>query len=211
MEEKNNTRLFLSIVLLIIIHIAGIIGLFTSYRHLFLMATPFNLMLSALLLLINHKEFNRQFWLFIFISMTIGYLIEVTGVKTGIIFGSYHYGNSLGFKILDVPLIIAVNWFILTYCAGVICNKIKSNIFIKSLSGSLMLVTMDVLIEHIAAEYDFWYWQNGTIPLQNYMAWFLVSFLILLTFYKLNFAKVNKLAPVLFVIQMIFFALLGLL
>ena len=34
----------------------------------------------------------------------IGFVIEVIGVKTGYVFGSYSYGDSLGFKILEVPV-----------------------------------------------------------------------------------------------------------
>lgn len=210
MNEKRDWRLLLSTILLIIVHIAGVIGLNTSYRNLFLALTPANLLLSSVLLLLNHKEFNKSFLLFILISFLSGFFIEVIGVNTGLIFGNYTYETALGFKILNVPVIIGVNWFILIYSAGIICDKIKSNIYIKSLIGAFMLVILDVLIERIAPEYHFWSWDQGIIPLQNYLAWFVVSFLIILTFYKLNFTKTNKLAPSLFIIQLVFFTLLDL-
>lgn len=210
MATRNNKRLSLSILLLIIIHLAGIIGLHSSYRNLFLTATPFNLILTAFLLVYNHKDLNRSFFIFLFLSFIIGYFVEVIGVSTGMIFGHYYYEETLGFKILNVPVIIGINWFILTFCAGVICDKIKSNIYIKSCIAGVMLVIMDFVIERIAPEYNFWYWDHGIIPVQNYIAWFVVSFLLLLLFYKLNFSKVNKLAAAVFIIQIIFFAVSGL-
>jgi uncharacterized membrane protein len=208
MREKRKWLLLASTLLLIIIHIAGVIGLNSVYKELFLALTPANLLLSATLLIVNHKEFNTSFFLFFLISFVGGYLIEVAGVHTGLIFGNYSYGNSLGIKLYNVPLIIGLNWFILSYCAGVICNKIKSNPYIKSGVAAFLLVIIDVLIEKIAPEYDFWSWSGGVIPLQNYIAWFVISFLIILTFYKLNFEKTNKLAPSLFIIQLVFFTLL---
>jgi uncharacterized membrane protein len=209
MQEQSNKRLFISTLLVIIVHLAGIIGMLTPYRDLFLMMTPVNLLLSAFLLLYNHKDLNKQFILFLLISFFTGFFIEVIGVNTGLIFGHYTYENTLGFKIFNVPVIIGINWFILTYCAGVICDKIKSSMYVKSCVGALMLVVMDLLIERIAPEYNFWSWLNNIIPIQNYIAWFFISFILLLLFFKLNFDKKNKLAPTLFIIQLIFFALLA--
>ena len=45
--------------------------------------------------------------------------LNITGANTGLIFGNYTYGNILGMKVLGVPLIIGLNWFIVMYCAGV--------------------------------------------------------------------------------------------
>jgi putative membrane protein len=36
--------------------------------------------------------------------------LEVVGVKTGLIFGEYKYGSTLGIKLFEVPLIIGFNW-----------------------------------------------------------------------------------------------------
>jgi bisanhydrobacterioruberin hydratase len=209
MQEPNGKRLLWSTLLLVIIHLAGIIGLLSSYRNLFLMVTPLNLILSAFLLVHNHIGINKQFFLFLLISFFTGFLVELIGVNTGILFGHYTYESALGFKLLNVPVIIGINWFILTFCAGIICNKIKGSIYLRSCIGACMLVVMDYLIERIAPQYYFWTWRNGIIPFQNYVAWFIISFVILLVFYKLNFNKMNRLAPSLFVIQLVFFALLG--
>ena len=40
----------------------------------------------------------------------IGFIFEIIGVKTGLIFGHYKYCNGLGTKVFDVPLIISLNW-----------------------------------------------------------------------------------------------------
>jgi putative membrane protein len=55
-----------------------------------------------------------------------GFFIEAIGVNTGLIFGNYVYKTTLGWKFLETPLIIGVNWILLT-CSVVysIENKIK--------------------------------------------------------------------------------------
>ena len=136
-------RLFVSTIILVIIHIVGIIGIHSPLRDLFLMLTPFNLIMCIMLLFINHSNFNKSFFLFCFITFFISFFIEVAGVFTGIVFGNYSYGKTLGLKALDVPIIIGANWMMLIYCVGMICNKIKTSVFLKSLIGSSILVIFD--------------------------------------------------------------------
>jgi bisanhydrobacterioruberin hydratase len=208
MQERKNKRFLISVIILVIVHLAGLLGLHSSYHDLFLSLTPFNLILSASLLLINHKEFNRSFIIFMIIVAYCGYLIEVLGVRTGMIFGHYWYEETLGWSLLYVPVVIGVNWFMLVYAAGVISNRIRQNIFIKCAIGSVLLVLLDLLIEQSAHKYHFWSWLDGIIPLQNYLAWFVVSFIFLFLFHSLRFNKENKFAPVLYIVQLLFFTLL---
>src|SRR3989344_6390940 len=102
-NEQKDKRLFASTLILVVVHIAGIIGIQTDYKDLFLMCTPFNLLLCIGLLFWNHAEYSKSLFIFSILTFLIGYFIEVVGVKTGMIFGNYSYGNTLGFKILDVP------------------------------------------------------------------------------------------------------------
>lgn len=207
MEQKNK-RSFICAGILLIVHLAGIIGLQTAYRELFLALTPINLLLSAALLLFNHQQFNKHFIVFAITVFLCGYFIEVVGVRTHVIFGPYWYKDTLGWKLLNVPVVIGVNWLILVYSAGVISNKWNANIFLKSGLGALLLVILDVLIEQNAHKYGFWSWLDGDIPLQNYIAWFIISFIFLLLFHSLHFRKENKLAPVLYIVQLLFFGVL---
>ena len=207
-EQPKDNQLFVSTIVLVIIHAAGIIGIHSPYKELFLSLSPVNLLLSASLLLWNHKGFNKALFTFIIISAFAGYLVEVAGVQTQLIFGSYGYGKTLGLKLAEVPLIIGINWMMLVYCAGTIVNRLNTSVVIKSLAGASLLVALDLLIEPVAIKYDFWHWYTAEVPRQNYIAWFIVSFLLLLVFNSLNFNKENKLAQSLFIIQLIFFALL---
>ena len=50
------------------------------------------------------------------------------------------------------------------------------------------MVLIDVIIEPLSGNLDFWYWEMNTIPLSNYRDWFLVAVLNqwLLSFMKNN-------------------------
>ena len=210
-NEQKDKRLFVATIILVVFHAVGIIGIQSDYKALFLMCTPFNLLLSIGLLFWNHTDYSKSFYIFVLLTFLTGYFIEVAGVKTGIIFGQYAYGKTLGFKLLDVPIIIGVNWLMLIYCIGVISNKLQVSALVKSIFGAAALTTLDFFIEAVAIRYDFWKWANYTPPVQNFVAWFIVSFVLLFLFHSLSFNKTNKLAQGLFLIQLVFFILLSVL
>ena len=200
---------FASTIILVIVYTAGIIGIHSDYQDLFLRLTPVSLLVSIFLLFINHKHFNSAFYIFCLATFFLGFIVEVFSVKTGIIFGEYTYDNTLGIKLFGVPLIIGINWLMLIYTVGCICDRLKINILIKSGVGAGLLVALDLLIEPVAVKYYFWNWNNGIIPVQNYISWFALSFLLLLVFNKSNFNKHNAFAQTLFIMQLVFFAILN--
>ena len=119
--NEQSKRLFISTVVLVVFHLVGIIGINSASKDLFLQLTSLNLLLSCALVFINHTHYNKSFIWFCITLFLLGYVTEVIGVKSGIIFGEYIYGNTLGIKLLDVPLIIGINWLMLVYSVGTIC------------------------------------------------------------------------------------------
>lgn len=195
--------------LLTAMHLAGVIGLsIESSRQLFQMLTPFNLIATAAILLHFEKFKSIRYFLFILITFLLGYTAEVIGVKTGLIFGNYSYGQTLGFQILDVPLIIGLNWVLLIYLTRSAASKMTSAPVLIAVYASLIMVGLDLLIEPVAIRFDFWSWENN-IPLQNYIGWFLLSFVIQLLGIKIFPQSNNKLVLRILVLEFIFFGLLN--
>ena len=94
-------------------------------RALFMAITPLSLLFVNAVLLNLHKKRDRNLYLFIAIVMFVSFFTEVVGVKTGNIFGNYVYLSSLGPKILETPIIIGINWVMLTYCSAAIMHSIS--------------------------------------------------------------------------------------
>jgi putative membrane protein len=195
----------LSITIIAIFHLVGFIGFLVS-PHYFRGLTPVNLLLSAVLILIMSNQSKPLFYGMLFFAAVAGYFAEVLGVKTGLIFGHYYYGSALGYKLLSVPLLIGINWALLIYATNQFFHF--QNKYVNAGLAALLMTGLDFFIEQSAARFDFWYWRGAHIPLQNYIAWFLVSLLINLFSGKELSAKPNPTAKAFYVIQVVFFVAL---
>src|SRR5579859_6970276 len=149
-EELSANKQAVSIIL--IFHAVGLVGLALPFsRSLFLHIVPFHLLLMLAVLVLNHKPINTRFIFFFLIISISGFSAEWIGIHTHWLFGDYNYGDALGFKLSGVPLIIGCNWFMLIYATGVLMQRSRlRNFLLRSLSGALLLVLLDVLIEPVA-------------------------------------------------------------
>ena len=208
LNKNSKLKLKISIIILIAFYISGIVGILTKNQTIdFLSLTPLNLLVNATLLLLNHQKGTNKQWLVFLIIAVIGYFIEVIGVTTGVIFGDYFYKTTLGWKLFETPLIIGVNWMLLTY--GVVYTigvKIKNTIGI-ALASAFVLVVLDILIEPVAMKYDFWTWKQAIVPFKNYIAWFFISFILCYIVAHYKSVSKNNFAPYLLVMQFIFFGI----
>ncbi len=206
-------KTYSSFALIVIFHIVGIVG-FTNdpLVNLFKILVPFHLLLMLGIVLWNNTSWNKQFILFSTLILLFSFIVEMIGTNTGLIFGEYSYGKTLGLKLWNTPLMIAVNWFILVLGVGSVLSflHLKSDILFSAIGASI-LTLLDLLIEPIAIKFDYWQWNLIEVPLQNYLAWWALAFIFILIFRKLHFNKQNIVAAFLLGIQFVFFILLNLL
>jgi putative membrane protein len=200
----------IAISVLIIIYCVGLVGTL-FFDAAIMKLTPINLLISAAILFWFHSSNNTFFIIYCFVVFISGYLIELAGVQTGRLFGDYSYGNNLGVKLLNVPVIIGLNWLILSYCSSIVSNKLLSfssvlnNKIGKVLLATFLMLLVDIFIEQVASTYQLWYWKNGIIPVQNYTAWFAFSFAFNFLFFSLHVNTDNKMASAVYVLQLLFF------
>ena len=57
----------------------------------------------------------RNTLIFLLITSTIGFLAEVLGTNSGFPFGKYYYTDFLGEKVLGVPMVVPLVWFVIAY------------------------------------------------------------------------------------------------
>ena len=205
-ERYRKYALPAAVAVLVIFHAVGLWGLlFSGEPEYFQQLTPMNLLLTNVLLFSFHRRWNAAFVLFAVVMFCGGFLSEVLGVHTGLLFGNYSYGAALGLKLWEVPLLIGLNWLMLVYTTGHISNYFKLHWLIRALIGAICMVLLDYFIEPVAMQYDFWSWQGDSIPLSNFIGWFAVAFLLQLYFQKASFFKSNRLAPYVYLVQLAFF------
>lgn len=205
MIDKLNKH---AIWIAILLHIVGIIGILSPYKTLTLSLTPINLSISCALVILSYPN-SKKLLIFCIVCYLFGLLIEMLGVNTGMIFGTYTYGKVLGPKVLNTPLLIGINWLVLILSIGALVQKSKYSLWKKIILSSILMVTLDILIEPIAVTLNFWYWDLGYIPFMNYVAWFLVSMLLFILYFKFELRANRGLSLYFYTIQLLFFGLLN--
>lgn len=144
---------------------------------------------------VENSKLLKKFNIWCIFAVITSFLIETIGVKTGQIFGQYNYGETLWPKFMGVPISIGFAWFLMLISSIKLSQHIplinKSNILIQILVISLLMTIFDFLMEPAAIKLNYWNWQTVNAPLQNYIAWFIISFLLLIPGQLLNVLKIR--------------------
>ena len=172
----SSRKSLISIFIIWLVTISGMIGIWLGYGAWFLPKTPFNLLLGVVLLYWNFPIKNGWKSLIIWtIIYLIGMSTEIVGVNTGLLFGNYSYGNNLGLKLFGVPLLIGINWVVLTFLTASISRRFIPYKWPAIICGAILMVGLDFFIEPIAPIFDYWHWETGHAPFRNFVDWFFVS------------------------------------
>lgn len=207
----NISKNGIALAVALLFHSCGFIGIvFSPYKQWFVDNTSVNLFLMASLLIIVQEKKNLHFWLFVIGCVLTGMAVEWIGVHTGLLFGSYQYGEVLGYKWSGVPILIGINWFVILFCSANLVMQFQQFIIKKlgdqttTLSSRLQkwsLITdtailatfFDIIMEPVAVKLHFWTW-DGNIPVSNYICWFMISCILSWLFSMLQFKKENQFA-----------------
>lgn len=192
-------------LVLVIFHVIGL-GLFLIEKE----ASPLtylNLTLSAILVLLATNDGKRALVPFVGI-MFGGFIIELIGIQTGILFGEYSYLTPMGPQIIGTPVLIGATWYGVVSGAAAILQQSTMNIGFKALLIGLICSVLDILIEIVAIDYGMWFWHFHEVPAFNYLCWFVFSSLF--GWLYLSFCKEkNNTARWLIIIWICFFTILS--
>ena len=205
----SNTTSKISVFIIWLFHLCGMVGISYGNKEFFLAFTPINLFISFVLLFVNQKQLESKELKSAFLIFFIGMISEILGVNYGLIFGDYVYLDNLGFKILGVPVLIGVNWIILTFITGSLSSFIFKNKYVSIFMGAILMIGLDLLIEPVAPLLGFWIFDLQKVPLQNYIGWFVIG-IITQALFQFKIAKKElTFSTHLLIINAIFFAFLN--
>ncbi|MEO1051600.1 MAG: carotenoid biosynthesis protein [Bacteroidota bacterium] len=197
--------------IIILFHFVGLVGILSPYSELFLALTPFNLLLSTAMITVTHNRPDRRLLIFCMVCYAVGFISEFLGVQFGLIFGDYSYGWVLGPKVSGVPLVIGFNWLIVIYSSASISSLFKVPKWLRVILIATLAVFLDFFIEPVAIKYDFWSWQQVSVPIENYIGWFGISAILAFTLVYLKLDTNSVTGRSLYLAQLVFFILLGVL
>lgn len=149
------------------------------------------------------------------------WFIEYWGVTTGFPFGDYSYTATLLPLIGGVPLAIMFAWFTVSACALLTARYLLngSSEIAAIAAGAVFILGTDILLEPFASFINgFWLWDDGVIPIQNFISWFAVGLIFLFTISQLikwddqtsPRAKINRIPLLITAINIVNFSVLNL-
>jgi putative membrane protein len=114
----------------------------------------------------------------------IGLCAEAVGVRTGMPFGRYAYADSLGSKLLDVPVIVPLAWVMMSYPCLLLGRRLgHDRTLLVALSGGLTLAAWDLFLDPQMVAAGHWAWAYPDpalpgipgIPITNFAGWAVVG------------------------------------
>jgi len=128
--------------------------------------------------------------LFFAMAAVISYLLEEAGVRTGLIYGPYHYSDLLGPKLGDVPVLIPLAWFMMIYPSWMVARAMLAGIDTRTVMGigslaavaAFVMTGWDMVMDPGMAAAGNWTWEKGGayfgVPRHNYVGWVATTFLV---------------------------------
>ena len=106
---------------------------------------------------------------------------------------------------MGVPFLIGVNWAVLSFITAAIGSRLTKSFWGSILLGSCFMLGLDFLLEPLAGVFDFWYFEDGIVPMQNFIDWFTTAFLLQILIRKTVDFQKTYFSTHLFLSQVIFF------
>ena len=179
----NNNKQLVLLGIAAFLFIAGVVQYAFGLSYI-LPLTPIMLAVLTALVLLVWDLSPRKKAILVTSVIVSGFIIELIGVHSGFLFGDYNYGTVLGFRLAGVPITIGLTWFLVTLSAWHIVGFGQLSIRNKFLLAGALVVMFDLVLEQFAVASGLWAWQGGTIPLYNYICWFLLSELFFFVYYR---------------------------
>lgn len=136
----------------------------------------------------------RRTFLFFGLTVVISFIAEEMGVRTGLVFGHYHYSSLLGWKLGHVPVLVPLGWFMMIYPSWTVAQALLSGVDVRgpfgmvvlALTAAFVMTGWDMVMDPPMAAAQNWVWEEGGsyfgIPLHNYLGWMLNTFVIYFVF-----------------------------
>jgi uncharacterized membrane protein len=121
---------------------------------------------------------------FVAVTLVVGFTVEAVGTRTGFPFGRYAYDNSLGTRLLRVPLVIPLAWTMMAWPALSAARRLVDRSALVAVVGGWALASWDLFLDPQMVAAGHWRWERTLpalqgIPLMNYAGWLGVSVVLM--------------------------------
>jgi uncharacterized membrane protein len=121
------------------------------------------------------------------LTTSVGLVAEAVGTATGVPFGQYDYADSLGAKLLGVPLVIPLAWAMFAYPCLLVGQRLARTRVGAVAVGAWALASWDLFLDPQMVEAGHWTWTDvrlalptsPEVPVSNALGWLLVGGLMM--------------------------------
>lgn len=191
--------------ILVALYVLTAFGYRSALGEWFVFLTPVLWFVTAGMIWIDSKPGNRLGWPIALTLILLGYAVEVIGVQYTEIFGSYTYGNMLGWKFFGVPPVIGIEWLILTWGGYALARPFELNPLLRALAAALVGTGLFWLMQPVLQAYGILQWQQNPIPFKNYAARFGLLLIFALIFDKYPLVTKPRMGQTAALCQFLFF------
>ncbi len=123
---------------------------------------------------------------YVLVTTLTGLLAEAVGTATGVPFGQYDYADTLGAKLLGVPVVIPLAWAMFAYPALLVGQRLARTALGATVVGGVALASWDLFLDPQMVAAGHWRFTDVVadlpgapgIPVSNYLGWLLVAVLM---------------------------------
>ena len=144
---------------------------------------------------------------------SLGFVIEVCGVRFTFPFGAYSYTDVLKPQLFEVPLVMAFAWMVLVAYVKQMLLHFELKFWAELALAAAWMTAIDLLIDPLAVnKLAFWQWASAGryygVPANNFVGWFVASLLFFSVFR--GRWQPNKCALFIGISALVFFTLVAL-
>jgi uncharacterized membrane protein len=122
-------------------------------------------------------------WALVIIVLSLA--IETCGALTGFPFGAYAYTDKFGPVLGVVPMTIPLAWHVVLTNALLVVRTLAPHLprWGEAAAVGVIATLYDMILEPFATHVKgYWQWHGGTVPVQNYIAWFVIGAVLVFAF-----------------------------
>jgi uncharacterized membrane protein len=120
-------------------------------------------------------------------AITVGFIVEALGVRSGFPFGTYVYNATLGLREFSVPVVIPLAWAMMAYPALVAARFLVRRRWAVALVGGWALATWDLFLDPMMVSDGHWRWVGdyqtlagiSHVPWTDFVGWLAVSIILI--------------------------------
>jgi uncharacterized membrane protein len=120
---------------------------------------------------------------YVLITTSVGLFAEAVGTATGVPFGDYDYADSLGWRVLEVPVVIPLAWAMFAYPCLLVGQRLARSWWGATLVGGAALASWDLFLDPQMVQAGHWRFSDvqaslpgsPEIPVSNALGWLLIG------------------------------------